>query len=276
MDIKAILKLHRLKFGITLILILVEAALAILFPLFIGYAIDSAISGSNTGAVYLGVLGLAALLVGVSRRVFDSRFYARLYQSIGSNAISKMHDNDSSRKSARLGMIRELVEFLENSLPELISTVIGLVGVISIISTLNVNVFYGSVIVTLVVFMVYWITSSKTIRLNMASNDEFEKQVDVISKNDENALNAHLKNMMKWNVKLSDLEAANFSISWIVLIAFLVLSIVISTHDGIVKYGALFSLIMYVFQYIENVINLPLFYQNWLRLREIRRRLDEF
>ena len=49
----------------------------------------------------------------------------------------------------------------------------------------------------------------------------------------------------------------------------------ISVGDGIVQYGALFALIMYVFQYMENVANLPLFYQNWLRLTEIRRKARE-
>lgn len=276
MNIKAILKQYRLKFGLTLLLILLEAGLAILFPLFIGYAIDGAINGNQYGAMQLGILGLVSLIVGVGRRVFDSRFYAKVYQSIGSTAIAKMTDNDSSKKSARLGMIRELVEFLENSLPELISSIIGLVGVIGIIATLNLNVFYGSLIVTTIVFLIYWLTSSKTIRLNKASNDELEKQVDVIAKNDEGSLNIHLKELMKWNIKLSDLEAINFSVSWVVLITFLVLSIIISVSDGIVQYGALFSLIMYVFQYMENVINLPLFYQNWLRLQEIKERLSRF
>lgn len=186
-----------------------------------------------------------------------------------------MESNVASKKSARLGMIRELVEFLENSLPELVSNIIGLTGVIAIIITLNLNVFYGSLMVTFIIFLIYWITSTKTIRLNKSSNDEFEKQVDVISKNDEKELSIHLKKMMKWNIKWSDLKAMNFSISWMVLIVFLVASIVISINDGIVKYGALFSLIMYVFQYMENVVNLPLFYQNWLRLKEIKERLEQ-
>ncbi|MEO1261880.1 MAG: ABC transporter six-transmembrane domain-containing protein [Bacteroidota bacterium] len=274
MKVKAIFRKYRLKFGFTLFLILSEAALAILFPLFIGYAIDSAINGSNHGAILLGLLGLAALVVGVGRRVYDSRFYAKIYQDIGSRTISKMEADVPSKKTARLAMIRELVEFLENSLPELISSVIGLIGLIGIIATLSLNVFYGSLIATAIVFLIYGLTSSKTIRLNKMSNDEMEKQVDIISKNDERELNLHLKEMMKWNIKLSDLEATNFSVSWIVLIAFLVASIIISVSDGIVKYGALFSLIMYVFQYMENVLNLPLFYQNWLRLQEIKERLE--
>ena len=96
----------------------------------------------------------------------------------------------------------------------------------------------------------------------------------VIATSNEAALSLHLKEMMKWNVKLSDLEASNFFISWIILIVFLLVSVLIAVGDGIVQYGALFALMMYVFQYMENVINLPLFYQNWLRLKEIKERLE--
>ncbi|MEP1779487.1 ABC transporter six-transmembrane domain-containing protein [Reichenbachiella sp.] len=275
MGFKTLIKKHKLKFGFTLFLIITEAFLALLFPLFIGYAIDGAIKGSYNGAIQLGLLGLAALIIGVGRRVFDSRFYAKLFQSMGSTAISMIENNRPSVKSARLSMTRELVEFLENSLPELISNIIGLFGVIIIIAMLNLNVFYSSLFVVLIIFQIYWISSKKTIRLNKSSNDEFEKQVDVISKNNNEELSLHLKKMMQWNIKLSDLEAVNFSTSWIVLVSFLIASIIISGSDGIVQYGVLFSLIMYVFQYMENVINLPLFYQNALRLKEIRERIEQ-
>ena len=78
---------------------------------------------------------------------------------------------------------------------------------------------------------------------------------------------------MKWNIKLSDLEAVNFSLAWFILMIFLVASIIISVQNPLVKYGALLSLIIYVFQYMESVINLPFFYQSWLRLKEITHRL---
>ncbi len=275
MNVKHIFSEHKFKLGFTLLLLLLEAGISILFPLFIGFAIDDAIDHNYYGAIQLGVLSLAALAVGVGRRIFDSRLYAKIYQKVGANTISKMEDDLSSVKSARLGMIREFVEFLENSLPELISNVIGLVGVIGIIATLSLNVFYGSLLVSFIVFLIYWITSEKTMTLNKSSNDELEKQVDIISKNDKDELAMHLKQIMKWNIKLSDLEALNFSISWIILSFFLVGTVIISVSDGIVKYGVLFSLIIYVFQYMESVINLPLYYQNWLRLKEIKERLKE-
>ncbi|ARN73615.1 hypothetical protein BST96_05460 [Oceanicoccus sagamiensis] len=171
-------------------------------------------------------------------------------------------------------MIREMVEFMENSLPELIASVIGLVGVIVIIASLNLNVFIGSIVATVLIFIVYVATSKKTVSLNKSYNDELENQVAAISKNEVSHLDKHLRDIMKWNIKLSDLEAINFSIAFIILISFLVMSIIISVDDGIVQYGSLFALIMYVFQYMENVANLPFFYQNWLRLTEIKERIE--
>ena len=92
MNIKNILKTHKLKFGLTLLLILTEAAIAILFPLFIGFAIDGAIKGDHIGAYQLGGLGLAALIIGMGRRLFDSRFYAKVYRKMSVAAIAKIKD----------------------------------------------------------------------------------------------------------------------------------------------------------------------------------------
>jgi len=273
MQLTALLRKYRLKLGFTLLLIVTEALLSLLFPLFIGYAVDNAIQGSYAGAIQLGLLGLATLVIGVGRRVFDSRLYAKVYTDVGTTVLSATPKDSSSVKSARLGMLRELVEFLENTLPELIGTVIGLIGVVALLATLNLTVFYGSLAVTGIIFLIYAVTSRKTVRFNRASNDEFEKQVEVISSNHESELRTHLQRMMKWNIRLSDLEAVNFSLSWFVLLSFLVASIVVSITSGIVTYGALFALIMYVFHYLENVVNLPFFYQNGLRLREIWGRL---
>ncbi len=275
MQIKSILKQHKVRLGFTFFLLLIEAATGLLFPLFIGYAIDGVIHERFAGVIQLEVLSLIALVIGVGRRVLDSRFYAKIYLEIGSKMVAQMEGDLSSKKTARLQMIREFVEFLENSLPQLINSIIGLLGVIVIIASLNLTVFYGSLLVTLVIFLIFWATSGLTTKFNKASNDEWEKQVDIVAKNDEQQLRVHLKEMMRWNIKLSDLEALNFSISWMALFLFLVISIVVAVGDGITAYGALFALVMYVFQYMESVIDLPFFYQNWLRLREIKERLTK-
>ncbi|MEO1011598.1 MAG: ABC transporter six-transmembrane domain-containing protein [Bacteroidota bacterium] len=274
--IRSVLLEFKWKLIFIFFLILVESAITLLIPLFIGFAIDNALNGIYIGAVQLGVLGTLIILIGGGRRFFDSRIYAKIYRRLGSMTLFKIEEDLTSVKTARLGMINEIVEFLENSLPALVSTIIGMIGVVIIIAGLNLKVFLIGLFATFLVFLIYFLTRKKTTRFNNAYNNEFEKQVDVITTNDRLLLASHLKNMMKWNIKLSDLEVFNFSTSWLVLIAFLVLSIVFSVNPGNVAYGALFSLIMYVFQYIESVIALPAFYQNWLRLKEIKGRLEKF
>ena len=272
--IRSIITKHQLRFYGTLLLIVAEALCSLFFPLFIGKAIDSAIAESMNGVVELGVIGLLVLLIGVGRRVVDSRFYARIYEEISPPLIHRVGSNSPSIKSARLGMVGELVEFMENDFPELVHTVIAMAGVIVLIATLNLSIFYGSVVVTVLVYIIYWLSSSQTTQLNKASNDELENQVKVLSNNDTQSLQTHLHHLMKWNIKLSDLEARNFSISWVLMLGFLIASILLAAHSGSVQYGTLFALMMYVFQYMESVINLPFFYQNWLRLKEIIHRLE--
>lgn len=273
MQIKLLIKQYKWRFLLTLILILAEAGIMLLFPLFIGNTIDGVINNRLVVVFQLGILGLVLLIVGVGRRVFDSRFYGKIYEVTAIKVIQKMNKNQSSIKTARLNMMREFFEFLENTLPELVNNIIGLLGIVFILFSLNIKVFYLSLLATLFIFMVYWLTSKKTIDYNEASNDEMEHQVTVLEKNNQNELKKHLKKVVKWNIKLSDLESFNFSISWMIALVFLTISIIISVNDGVLQYGALFALIMYVFQYIENVLSLPLFYQNWLRLKEIINRV---
>ncbi|UOY09160.1 ABC transporter six-transmembrane domain-containing protein [Muricauda sp. SCSIO 64092] len=273
--IRSVLLEFKWKLIFIFFLILVESAIELLIPLFIGFAIDNALGGNYGHALQLGVLGTLIILIGGGRRFFDSRIYARIYRRLGSAVLLGIEENRSSVKTARLGMINEIVEFLENSLPLLISTIVGMVGVVIIIASLNLHVFLVGLGATFLVFLIYFLTRKRTTYFNGAYNNEFEKQVDVISTNNGTLLASHLKKMMKWNIKLSDLEVFNFSMSWMVLMGFLVLSIVFSVSAGKIAYGALFSLIIYVFQYIESVMALPVFYQNWLRLKEIKERLEK-
>lgn len=261
------------KFALTACLILAEVGLSILFPLFIGIAIDNAIHGSYQGAVLLGGLGFLSLIIGMSRRVFDSRFYAKIFEQAGAQAMQRMNDSSPSVKTARLDMLKEVVEFMEHSLPEIVGNVVSLLGVVVIIAFLSIKIFIGALCTLGLVFLIYLLSSKQTLYFNKAYNNALEHQVEVVASQDAMKLSKHLRQIMKWNIKLSDLEALNFSLSWLVLIVFLVASILLSIHDGIVQYGALFALVMYVFELIENIINLPFYYQQWLRLVEISHRL---
>jgi len=59
-----------------------------------------------------------------------------------------------------------------------------------------------------VIIAIYILTSKKSFRLNKSYNDQLEKQVDVLSEKDNHQIKSHFKSVMKWNIRLSDLETA--------------------------------------------------------------------
>lgn len=273
MLIKQVIKPYRGRLSLTLLLIIVEALLGILFPLFIGKAIDGIINKQLMYFWQLAALGLLLIIIGGSRRLFDSRFYAKVYVRLSRVTINKMESSDNSIKTARLNMLAEMVNFAENQLPEIIQHSIGLVAVASIIGFLNFQIFIGALICGLIVLGLYLLSSKKTLRYNAEFNNELESQVNVIDSKRLSALKLHLLKLMKWNIRLSDLETINYSGSWIIMLVLLMASIYVSVSGDNIQYGALLASIMYVYQFIERMVSLPLYYQQWLRLYEITDRI---
>lgn len=263
---------YRWQLLFVLFLILLDAGLSVLFPLFIGFAIDDAINQQYQGALLLGLLGFATLIIGAGQRFYDSRVYAGIYQDLGLKIAAKSEE-PVSKRSAHLGFLGELVEFFENSLPQVINGVIALTGTVILIFTMDQFVFLGCLISMVLVIMVYAFSQKYTLKYHAAYNQEMENQVEVLSQNSPISMNWHLQKMMKWNIKLSDLETLNSSLVWLVVISFLVLSIINTVDGTTATHGAMFALILYLFQYIEQVMTMPFFYQQGLRLTEILQRL---
>ena len=260
------------RFALTMLLVVLEAAGWILFPLVIGRAIDAVLSDTLRGLIELGVLGTVTMAIAIVRRLVDSRAYARIYTTLGQEMVVDAAEHSTSTKTARLGMLKEIVEFFENSLPELVNSALGLVGTVLILSVLNLPVFIGCLAVSLVTVTIYALTGKLTTRYQEGLNDEHERQVDAVDSGDPVRVARHIRRLMRWNIRLSDLEAANFGINWVFMLGLLVFAVTAAAQST-AEYGAVFAIVMYVFQFIESMLALPFYYQQWLRLREISSRL---
>lgn len=272
MTLKNIYKRFSGRISITLAVVLVEGLLFVLFPLLIGVAIQSVIDNEYTGLYMLAALCLAVLIVGAGRRFYDSRIYGGIYVELSTELSNKKQN--TSVVTANVNLLREVVEFFENSLPSIINNIIGLVGTLFLLIVLNVYIFLGCLAIILIIVAIYWLSSSKTLRYNHEYNNEYEKQVNILDQKSEKESGLHFRRMMKWNIRLSDLETYNFSGVWFAMSVLLCLSILIVLKNDDISYGVVFSIVMYVFQFIESSINLPFYYQETLRLKDISHRLS--
>ncbi len=259
----------------TWLLVVLEAVLMLMFPLALGGAIDGLLAGSYSGLALLGGLGLLTVLTGSVRRLYDTRVYARAYAAAGAGIVHRERgsDTDVSVISARTDMAGELVEFFEDSFPGIIDCVVGLVGALVMIWFLQTDVFAACLVAAACIVAVYAATSRKTYLLNRGVNHESERRVRVLSEGGMPEVSAHFSRLMRWNIRLSDLETANFALSWVVMIVLLAYSVAATVEGGVTGHGKVLAVIMYVFGFIESVVAAPLFYQQYVRLQEITHRL---
>jgi ABC-type multidrug transport system fused ATPase/permease subunit len=274
-SINSLLLRFRWKILFTFALVTLEALTGILFPLLIGIAIDGLLEDSIDGVLYLSIAGVAALIVGSARRFYDTRIYSGIYCRITPEMIQNETNKDASvsRISARTGLLTEFVEFLENSMPEMINALISVVGILAIIATLNIDVFFACLSIPGLIVFIYTITGKFNYKLNTKYNNQLEKQVDVLTARDSIAIKSFYQELMRWNVKLSDLETINYFVIWVGVIAVFIYTPITVIGAGILSYGLVFSIIMYVFNYAGSIVSFPLFIQQVIRLKEISARL---
>lgn len=263
------------RISVTMILVIVEAVLFVLFPLYIGFSIDGLIQGNYIPLYQLAGLGGLATIIGGARRFYDTRVYSKIYAELSTEVINKGDDKTASVLTARVNMLSELTAFFEQSFPQIIDALIGLIGTIIILYTFNFSIFLACIGMILFIILIFGITSKRTVRYNHHYNNTLEEQVHVIEQKKPEIVFPFMRRLVKWNIKLSDLETVNFSFLWLSFTALLVYSIYVMVDHSDGSVGAVSSVVMYVYQFAEVAIMLPFFYQQWLRLGEISTRLSK-
>ncbi len=267
---------YKAKVAITWALLLGEAISILLFPLAIGFSIDSLMKESNTGVITLGILCIVVLVFAAGRRFYDTRVYAVIYQEMATTLVEQKRNGGATttKLTAQVNFLNEVIDFFEDSLPSLIGAAITFLGVIVMLGLFDLWMMVSCLVVSVLVIIIYALSEKRIFTYNRYQNDELESQVDVLSENQHRRVHVHFARMMKWNIKLSDLETLNYSVVWIVMAILIILSIILVVANTSITYGQKITSIMYVFEYIEVVMSFPIFYQQWVRLSEIMQRLS--
>jgi ABC-type multidrug transport system fused ATPase/permease subunit len=264
-------KTYRRKITGTLSLLTVERMLGVAVPFVLGVAINDLIDGSLRGIWWLVALELSALSIGTVRRLYDTRVYAGIYTDIADYTSQRL-DISVSRRAARLGLARELVDFFEWELPELFAALIGICGAFGMLLYLLPPVGGLSVAAGLLVGWVFMFSRGRMFSLNKLLNNELERQVSMLESGREFSRRRHLSRLARWRINLSDLEATNFAIADLLLASLIIGAVVVTVRAGL-SVGEVFAILTYLIGITQNLIILPWTYQQLIRAREIGGRI---
>ncbi|MEM8930782.1 MAG: ABC transporter six-transmembrane domain-containing protein, partial [Acidobacteriota bacterium] len=144
-----IIRAFPLRIGATCLLVLVEIVLLAFLPLLIGMAIDGLLAGRSREMFVFGAVLIALAVVMVGRRAFDTRAYGSIRVLLGATLDRRFADLPVSAKSARLDMARELVDFLEQTMPTLLTSVVQIVVTLVVLATFDLRLAASAFAVTI-------------------------------------------------------------------------------------------------------------------------------
>ncbi len=274
LTIATLLRVFRGRITLTWAITLCETGLMALMPLSIGFAIDGLMADKLAAFWQLSGLMAALIVVSVLRRLYDTRVYGTIRVELGNALVRRCRALPVSAQNARLGMGRELVDFLEHLLPEAMAAAVQWVIAIIVLYAFSPRLALACSAVTIVMMAIYALFHRRFYRLNNGLNQQMERQVSVIEQRRSRPLHAHLLRLRRLEVGLSDAESLLYGSVFIFLLALILFNLWYATTQLEASVGTIFSIISYSWEFVDSALALPATLQSWTRLSEIMRRLN--
>lgn len=274
LTITTLIHVFRGRICLTWMMILFETGLMALIPLFIGFAIDGLLAGNTLELFHLAGLMAVLIAAAVLRRIYDTRAYGTIRVELGKAQAARSHDVPISTLNARLGMGRELVDFLEETLPAAMAASVQLVISVIVLYAFSPMLALAGGMAALGMAAIYAMFHHRFYSLNGALNQQTERQVWILQKRKSTPTVAHLLRLRRLEVRLSDTEAVLYGVIFVVLMGLLLFNLWFATIKLNNTVGEIFSIITYSWEFVESALALPITLQSWSRLSEIMRRLN--
>ena len=266
---------YQFLIAVTMVLLLADNILMVLTPLLLGNAIDGLVADNLTPLWIFAGVALTGLAIGTVRRIYDTRAYGRIYRECAGETVAREIARDApvSQLTARANFVSEFTDFFELMLPQALTSLITLGGAVVMLAILSPMLSAATVLTALIVGAVFYVSRHRITRFNTGLNNEMERQVTALETRETKKVAGHLAALVRWRIRLSDLEARNFGLAYFFVIALLVGAVYILIAVEGKSIGQAFAALTYVLQFTEAVIVLPYIYQQFIRTREIVARL---
>ena len=246
------------------------------YPWAIGIAINGLIDGKQELILPLAAIWLAHIAVGAFRQAYDTRLFSRLNARMAELTVRHQRDigSDVSEISARVDMIEELIEFLEEDMPILMAVFVALIGSLAFLALYDLE--SGLVMLALIVPILFLnaITGVRAYRNNVALNTQWEKEVAAIADPRPRRWRAHFGRMAMWRIRLSDLDAASWSIAQLLTLVAVIIVLYRAATAQDAMAGDVVAILAYALRIEAGIDEIPSTVQKIGRLIDIRRRVQ--
>ena len=275
--IAVLLRARRFAVAGTYALTLIENVCTLAYPALTGRAVDDLVKREFQGLVMLVGVWLLHLVIAFVRQRVDTRVFMGLYAQIASHIVGVQQEqgHGTSKVSARVEMVRDIVGFFEKEVPAMFHNVLAVVGSLVMLFIYDVDAGFIAMAVLLPMGLInawYW---RHAVRLNRGINNQIEREVDDIASGRVFRIRRHFWLLRRWRVKLSDNESWTWAVTELATIVALIFILIDFTQSPNFTAGAIYAVLAYVYDYLEGLNQVPTVVNNLARLQDVRGRLAE-
>lgn len=270
-SLMAIARAHPGRLFNAFLLLLLENALLLAYPLLAGLAIDAIVRGDAGTALWYAVAVLGMWLLGALRRAVDTRSFTRIYADIAVPVVleQRLINASSSATAARVVLAREFVDFFEKQVPLLLTALVSMLGSVIMLMFLEfkVGAFCMLALVLCLALGSRFMVVSQS--LHERINDAMEREVGLLFRVGAQSLRRHYGLLSRLRVRLSDREAAAYAFLGGLIALLFLLTILELAGGAQVTAGHVYAVMTYLWSFVSSLDELPGMVDQLARLRDI-------
>jgi len=276
LTLKMLGRRHSRKLFLTLLLVVAENVMYLLYPLLAGFAINAILSGRTWHAVLYAAMVFTMWAIGAARRSVDTRTFARIYAGLAVPVIvaQRSENQSASTIAARVALSREFVDFFEKHLPVLITSLASMTG--AAVMLLAIEFWTGVGCLAILLFFACFLPgfTRKNDVLFGRLNNRLEKEVRFVSNSNAASLDRHYGVLASLRIRLSDREAWGYLAIGSVAALLFAVTIAVMSNRGGTNAGHIYSVMTYMWMFAMSLDDGPQLLEKYSQLKDIGRRVN--
>ncbi len=274
--LKSIAVQHKKRLAMTFGLVMAENLLLLLYPLVGSFAVNAVLQGNLVSALAYAVMVLIIWAVGSARRAVDTRAFTRIYSELAVPVIvNQRHKGfDTSTTTARVALSREFVNFFEQHLPILITSLFSIIGAVVMLLLIE----FWSGVVALLIVLGFGLILPKFIKANddlyFKLNNRLEKEVDCVERANPYELIKHYRLVERLRILISNREAVSFLCIGVAMGVLFGVTLTVLTLTKGVTAGHIYAVITYLWTFAISLNDMPRLVEDLSKLKDIGKRVE--
>jgi ABC-type bacteriocin/lantibiotic exporter with double-glycine peptidase domain len=267
--ILTIFKEHKYQLLLIYFYLFIAQSLILLEPYVLGKMIDGLLNKQYMWMfTFLGIVLIENILI-FRRMVYDTKIYTKIYNNIVLKYLKREKHSNHSSRIARTELSNNIINFLESDVHFYIYAILTVMGSLAFI-------FMNSVITGLIVIasiapictIVYFLYK-KIAQSTKITHDHYEQKIEILSDNDDVKVETFFKRRRKILIYGSTLQGKNWTALNSVKSIFLVIALVVFTHNSKISQGETVSMYAYINQFLISLMSIPIGIETFTRMKDV-------